>query len=309
MPIPNDVPVLQTERLRLRPLTLEDAPALFPMVSDPETMRFMPDLPHENPVVTRYRLTEEMSLAGARHWAVCRRDSNEPLGIVNYLGQTPIPGMGYILRRDQWGQGLATEACRAALAYGFDAVGFDRVELWINQHNHASMRVAQKLGFRLKSRLAQKYAHEANHHIMLVYGLRQDEWYGSPETAVPPRLFRSEPVLMVHNVADTVAFYTEKLGFAVNFLYGDPPTHAAVSHGSWSGAQVTIQLTQVPPERTINPAGYLYIFTDAQIDALYAIYRQQGVDIVQEPQTYPYGMREFTVRDPNGHILLFGTQA
>jgi ribosomal-protein-alanine N-acetyltransferase len=58
--------------------------------------------------------------------------------------------MGYIIRRDFWGQGLTAEACRAALGYGFDVLGLDRVELWIDTTNYASQRVAQKLNFRVK---------------------------------------------------------------------------------------------------------------------------------------------------------------
>ena len=70
---------------------------------------------------------------------------------------------------------------------------------------------------------------------------------------------------------------------------------------------VSLQITQVPPEREIVPSGYIYIMVDVTIDELFAQYKAGGVDIVEEPETQPWGMREFTVRELNGHILRFGT--
>ncbi|HMQ51257.1 MAG TPA: GNAT family N-acetyltransferase [Anaerolineae bacterium] len=303
----NQSQTLQTERLTLRPLVLEDADKLFPIFSDPQMMRFMPMPPHESVTETRHHLTVQLRRQGAVAWAICWRDSGELIGQIDYLGETSLPGMGYLIKRELWGQGLAPEACQAALAYGFNQLGFDRVELWINEENVASQRVAQKLNFRLRGQLAQKYAHRSQHHLMLVFGLRAHEWRGETATTEPTRFLHIWPVLMVHNLAETVAFYRDKLGFKVDFTYGDPPEHAGVSRGDWSGGLVSLQLAQVPAEREIRPAGYLYIIVDTTLDHLYETYRANGVEIVAEPESYPWGMREFGIRDLNGHIFRFGT--
>ena len=303
----NDIPILETERLRLRPLTTQDAIPLHPMFNDAQTMRFMPTLPHQTIAETEAHLKQEIEMPGAVNWTICLKETNVPIGIVNYLGSTRIPGMGYIIQRDYWGQGITVEACQAALRDGFAEQNLAQVELWINQANLASRRVAEKLNFQLKGRIQQKYSHETEYHVMMVYGLWAAEWRGEGRDTAVPQLFRAEPVLYVHDIVATTNYYKEKLGFHIDFLFGDPPNHAGVSRGNWTGNLVSIQLSQVPPERIITPAGHLYIFVSAQIDALYQTYLANGVEIVHEPASYPWGLREFTIRDLNGHILRFGT--
>lgn len=302
-------PTLHTPRLTLRPLTLEDAAALHPIYADPETMRYMPTPPHANVEVTRKQFEHEMTEEGSIHWAIYRKETEIPIGLVNYIGGAAIPGLGYILAREQWGNGYAPEACRAALDYGFDVLGYDRAELWINAENRASQRVADKLGFVMRGRLAQKYPHNNDHHIMYVYGMWAYDWQGTAPPSQSTRFFRAQTVLLAHNVQKTVAFYVEKLGFRVDFLYGEPPNHAGITRGDWSAQGVTFQIAQVPPEFELGDGAYTYIFVDAKIDVLHETWKAAGVEIVRAPQTYPWGMREFTIRDPNGYQLHIGTQA
>jgi ribosomal-protein-alanine N-acetyltransferase len=310
--------VLHTERLILRPFAADDrdevAGRFFSILSHPRAMRFMPTPPHQTVADTEAWMDAELSGQGAHGWAIHLRDGDPAIGYVNFLGNTRIPGMGYLLHPDYWGRGIAPEACRAVLDYGFDRLALDRVELWIDERNAASQRVAHKLGFRLKGRIAQKYTHESAYHFMLIYGLRATEWQAAPDPPAPTSaqpeaatLFRAEPVLMVHDVAASAAFYRDRLGFHVDFLYGDPADHAAVSRGDWTGSLVTIQLSSVPPERDLTPAGYLYIFMDTRLDELYDDYRARGVDIVSEPADRPWGLREFAIRDLDGHTLVFAT--
>lgn len=303
----NSKPTLLTERLVLRPFQPHHIPALYKMYSDAQTMRFMPSLPHANVEETRQQLAHDTTHPDAHHWAICLKESDEPIGLVNYMGGTRIPGMGYIIRRDFWGQGIAVEACLAAVGYGFEQLGYNRIELWINQFNLASQRVAQKLNFRMKGRISQKYAHETEEHIMLVFGLWAHEWRGVPPSPEPTKFYRSEPVLLVHNVEETAVFYRDKLGFHIDFLYGEPPNHAGVSRGNWTGSGVALQLSQLPSDRTIEPSGYLYIYVGSDIDTLFAQYEAKGVTVKHKPQSYPWRMREFTIQDNNGHLLRFGT--
>lgn len=301
--------ILHTERLVLRPLTLEDAPALFAIFSDPETMRFLPFPCHQTVSETHEQLARELAVPDAYEWAICLRGRHEPIGKMNYLGNTVLPGMGYVIHRDYWGQGITVEASQAVLAYGFEELGFDRVELWIDENNLASQRVAQKLNFRLKGRIPLKYEHKTHYHIMLTFGLWAYEWRHETPPAPEAAFFRAQSVLMVHDVQETAVYYRDKLGFRIDFLFGEPPNHAAVSRGDWTGGMVTIQLTQIPPYQEIVASSYQYIFVDTHLDDLCETYRRQGVEIVSKPKNYPWGFREFTIHDLNGHILRFATHA
>lgn len=299
--------ILTTERLILRPYQSQHLPDLYKMYSDLQTMRFMPTPPHKDVAATERYLADEMRHPDAHHWVICLKESDAPIGIVNYLGGTRVPGMGYIIRREYWGQGIAAEACRAALAYGFEQLGHDRVELWIDQTNFASQRVAQKLNFQLKGRIPLKYPHKAKEHIMLIFGLWAHEWHDEPAPDRPTNFYRAEPVLFVPNVAETAVFYRDKLGFNIDFLYGEPPQHGGVSRGDWTGSGAVLQLSQRPSDQPIVPSGYLYIFVGHDIDNLHDQYQANGVTIRSAPQSYPWGLREFTIEDNNGHILRFGT--
>jgi len=301
-------PYLQTDRLSLRPLTIDDAADLHRIFSDPRAMRFMPTPPHTDPDQTRRAIALDLMIPGAVYWAVRLHGSDTVIGQVNYLGQTRIAGLGYILHPDYWGQGLTAEACRPALDYGFTTLGHDRVELWIDENNAASLRVAQKLGFRPRGWLALKYSHERDHHFMLVWGMLAQEWLpDAPATPPATAFFTVEPVLMVRDIRAATEFYRDRLGFHLDFLYGEPPYHAGVSRGEWSGSLVSIQLSQAKPDHEINPAAYLHIRVSSAIDALHAQYHNAGVEIIAAPEDKPWGFREFAIKDLDGHVLVFAT--
>lgn len=301
--------ILHTNRLTLRPVTMDDMSAYHAMLSDERAMRFMPTPPHETLEETGTWIVGELSRSGAMYWSIIENEHQKIIGYVNFLGETRFPGMGYMIHPDHWGQGYAPEACRAALDFGFDQLRYDRVELWIDETNSASQRVAHKLGFRHKGRIPLKYRHRDQNHVMAIYGTLATEWKDQAE-ANPTNdtiFYRSEPALMVHDVEKTAMYYRDKLGFRIDFLFGDPAEHAGLSRGEWTGSSVVIQITSVPAEREIKPAGYLYIFVDSSIDQLCADYKENGVDIVSACKDQPWGLREFAVRDFNGHTLVFGT--
>lgn len=303
-------PTLHTDRLSLHPMTPDDAADLHRIYADERAMRFMPTPPHTDVTQTRGMIIHDIALAGGYTWAIRRKDdaSGRVIGQVNYLGEAPIPGMGYLLHPDFWGQGYTAEACRPALDFGFDDAGYDRVELWIDETNTASLRVAQKLGFGVKGRIAHKYRHKDRHHAMLVWGMTAAQWRGDPAPASStPAPYAVEPVLMVHDLQASAAHYQQRLGFHLGFLYGDPPTHGGVWRGEWTSSQVFIQLAQVPPEREITPAGYLHIRVNGPVDALHAEMKGRGAQIIAEPTDQPWGFREFAVQDIDGHRLVFAS--
>ena len=299
-----NLPQLDTERLRLQPFHSADLEAFHQICRDPETMRFMPSPPHKELQDTQLSLMQEQSREGAMDWAIYHKESDQLIGKINYLGETRVPGLGYILKRSYWGQGFATEAVARAVSYGFDELSLPKIELWIDERNVASQRVAVKTGFALKSRLPLKYPHNEQNHIMYVFG-RENDKMAQPAG----RFFGVEPILGTHDVAASVAYYRDKLGFNVDFRYGDPPEHAAVSRGDWSGSTTTFQITALPSDHELAASMFLYVRVDSCIDQIADSFRANGVEIVNGPETYPWGMREFTVRDCHGYLLRFGTQA
>lgn len=116
-----------------------------------------------------------------------------------------------------------------------------------------------------------------------------------------PHLFGVGPVLPVEDVADSVEHYRERLGFEVDVLWGDPPTHGSVTRD-----RVGIQFTGATGERSAAEyPGWTYVFV-SDVDALYDEFTARGATILTEPDDRNHGMREFDVRDLDGHRLRFG---
>lgn len=107
-------------------------------------------------------------------------------------------------------------------------------------------------------------------------------------------------VFTVADVGAALGFYREWLGFAPGFLMGDPPQYAIIE-------RVCVSLHLEPAARGAEALGLgaVPVFTPA-VDALHAEAVAAGCPIERPPQDYPYGMREFSVRDPDGNRLTFG---
>ena len=84
--------------------------------------------------------------------------------------------LGYILRRDLWGRGLAHEALTALLNHAFGAMGLHRLEADIDPRNAASIRSVERLGFKLEGRLRERYFLAGEIQDSVIYGLLAPEW-------------------------------------------------------------------------------------------------------------------------------------
>ena len=147
------VPTLDTPRLRLRPYRREDAPELFALYSDPRVVRYWSFPAWTSPAqASAYldRALSEMAEGRTLPWAVARRVDDCLVGTVTLFALAPGQGraeLGSSLLPALQGQGHATEAVRAALAYGFDALGLRRIEADVDPRNAPSRRVLERLGF------------------------------------------------------------------------------------------------------------------------------------------------------------------
>ncbi len=302
--------IIKTDRLILRPLTLSDADELYLVYSNVEAMRYWDTPPHGSVSDTR-AMIDTMRHEKACWWTIGRQQHNRAIGAVGYLGNLGVPGMEYILHPDSWRQGYMTEAVQAALDYGFAELQVDRVELWITEDNFPSQQLAQKIGFIRRGRFRQKYQHHQASHDKIVYGMHSSEWRRPAEKTSYPQphhqLYSLQPVLAVDDVMATAEYYRDQLGFTIDFLYGDPPTHGAVSCGQWTTESARIQLTQATADARRCASVTLYIMAGPDIDGLFEWYRARGVQIERPIASHPWGMREFAVQDCNGYVLRFGT--
>ncbi|MEP1032836.1 VOC family protein [Ekhidna sp.] len=111
----------------------------------------------------------------------------------------------------------------------------------------------------------------------------------------------SSIILPVENVKATAEYYRDKLGFAISFLWKDPPTYAVVNRDDAVGLHFT---TSNHPIKKDDQAR-LYIFVH-DVDKVYKEYQNAGVKILEPINNTDYKMREFVIEDINGYKLVLG---
>ena len=156
-PLPvTGIPVLETERLRLRPFHAEDFEPLARLNADPDFMRYFGRALRAGESWRQLAMfIGHWQLKGFGFWAVEDKASGRFIGRIGCHEPAGWPGfeVGWGLDLAFWGQGLATEGGRAALAYAYDLVGAREVISVIHPDNAASIRVAEKLGARYERRM------------------------------------------------------------------------------------------------------------------------------------------------------------
>jgi ribosomal-protein-alanine N-acetyltransferase len=152
-----DVPVIETERLRLRPLREDDIADWARLIyADPEVSRYLPG-PDVTPTERAERLyryfTDHWPLHGYGEWAVTDRVTGAFLGQcgLNHIADLRETEIDYALAKQAWGRGLATEASQAAVQFAFESAGLTRLIGFVIPENTASRRVLERVGFRFES--------------------------------------------------------------------------------------------------------------------------------------------------------------
>lgn len=147
--MPNSTIVIETPRLILRHLTINDANELAAIYADPVVMKFYPSVWTYAQTKQQIRTIATYEQLGFGLWATIYKANNKFIGrcgLVPQLvdGQQEIE-IGYLLAKEYWGKGLATEAACASRDYGFE-IGCDRLISLIDPGNIASQKVALKTG-------------------------------------------------------------------------------------------------------------------------------------------------------------------
>lgn len=145
--------ILETRRLILRDMRRSDVESLHVIFSDSLAMHFWPVFDRSRTEQWVEDNLRRYAQNGFGLWVLVLKGSDEVIGDCGLIVQEAEGGteteLGYHVRRDLWGQGLATEAAQACRDYGFERLGRDRLISLIHPDNIASRRVAEKNGMTL----------------------------------------------------------------------------------------------------------------------------------------------------------------
>ncbi|TGN76408.1 N-acetyltransferase [Streptomyces bauhiniae] len=141
--------MIETERLLLRPLRVEDADAFVALHSDDRVSRFIGTYTHQRALDRLTSIERQWAERGHGLCAVELKSSGEFIGRagLNYWEMFDEVEMGWTLRAEAWGHGYATEAARACLTWGFETLDSAYFTAMIRHGNTPSVRVAERLGF------------------------------------------------------------------------------------------------------------------------------------------------------------------
>jgi RimJ/RimL family protein N-acetyltransferase len=147
--------IVETDRLRFVTWTREDWKEFRQLTSDPVVVRYIgTGEPWTDDRVREFvdRQCENWEKHRICLWKLLPKDSDTLIGIcgLQHLPEGPGVEIGWWLAPSHWGQGLATEAARHALAYGFEVSNLDRIVAIAHPANRDSLRVMDRIGMRFE---------------------------------------------------------------------------------------------------------------------------------------------------------------
>lgn len=138
---------LESERIILRPVSIEDAEDIYEYASDEETTRFVFDT-HQNLEATKNVIAEYFAKDPIGKYALVLKENNKMVGTIDLrVDMTHKKAeLGYTLNKKFWGNGYITEAANLLLELGFNIIGLERIYAMYDSKNKASGRVMERLG-------------------------------------------------------------------------------------------------------------------------------------------------------------------
>ena len=164
----------ETKRLLLRAMTVDDADVFLALRSHAQVIRYTGDEPFHSIEEARTAIEQypDFETVGFGRWGCVLKESRAVIGFcgLKYLPELDAVDLGYRLLPEYWGQGLATEASQACIAFGFDVLGLDRIIGLVIPQNAASIRVLEKVGMKLDGEI------EYEGQAALQYSVRRAVW-------------------------------------------------------------------------------------------------------------------------------------
>ncbi|WP_211746499.1 GNAT family N-acetyltransferase [Paenibacillus sp. Marseille-Q4541] len=176
------LPVLSSERLRMRALEPDDDEVILHFLNDSEVIQYLNrvNLPTK---MRAKRLMKEIRISGARlesiHYGICLKGTGCLIGIISFqqwkegLKQAQI---GYMFDRKYWGQGYAAEALQRLVRFGFEELDFERVEARCHEQNHRSQKLLTKSGLIHKKTQQHFSFFQKQNQDILVYEMDKEQY-------------------------------------------------------------------------------------------------------------------------------------
>lgn len=168
------MPLFETPRLFLKPVTIQDAPDLFEYASDVETTLHVSFDPHKNIQDTYAFLERAFSWYKEKNffnYGIYDKETNKLIGMGGYSYDPHCVNLGYILNKKYWGRGIMVEACSAIIDFGFKNLLIHRIGAYHSHANPKSGRVMEKLGMTKEGVMKDGIFSKGSYYDHVQYGL------------------------------------------------------------------------------------------------------------------------------------------
>jgi len=175
-------PTVKTDRLILRPYTLEDALELQGLIGDFAIANTTARVPHpyEDGMAEEYISRRQKSYESGKsiHFAIVNKEKAIFMGGIALTidKEHEKAEIGYWVGKPYWNQGYCTEAARTVMKYGFEVLGLNRISSKHFTRNPASGRVMQKIGMKHEGTLNQDFKKWGKFESHECYGILRSEY-------------------------------------------------------------------------------------------------------------------------------------
>ena len=176
----NYFPSLETDRLKLESLAIEDTAFIFRLLTDPIVIQYTMDIPPENYDQARDLIEYYLSPEGSaeNRWGILHKEDGRLIGTCGFHKwnrQHMRAEIGCDLDPDYWGHGYMTEALSTAIRNGFERMKLNRIEAIVYVNNAPSIRLLERLGFQKEGTLRKYHFLNDTFHDQYLFSLLQDE--------------------------------------------------------------------------------------------------------------------------------------
>jgi ribosomal-protein-alanine N-acetyltransferase len=183
-----DLPVLETERLILRKITLEDVEDMYSYASNEEVSKYVTWNTHRTLSDTKEFVEfvlNQYENKKVAPWGIEYKENGKFIGTIDFVWWQPnhkSAEIGYVISKDYWGKGITTEAAKEVIKFGFEKMDLVRIQARCFVENIGSQRVMEKVGMSFEGIIRKGIFVKGKHRDLKVYSILKEEFLSAYKT-------------------------------------------------------------------------------------------------------------------------------